>query len=564
MPTHVRPRRAIALACLIALGCDKQPTDDGPGDSGDSANLDAARALITAETIKGHIERLSTDEMAGRGPGTLGAELARDYLIEELRRCGAKAGNRGAWEQEVPTRRVVCSDQELVFTRGGDDWRPKNGDDYVLGSLKGTGDHKARSVEVVFVGHGVQAPEYEWDDYKGLDCEGKLLVMLVGDPPAEDTSLFGGEAMTYYGRWTYKYEKAREMGAVGCLVVHKTEWAGYGWDVVFNSWSRPRMDLLGDDPDQKYGFRGWVTWDVAQRLVEPSGRTLEELAAAARTRDFDPVPLGFRADMRVRNTQEELDDINVVGVIEGSDPERKDEWVIFTAHYDHLGVDEEVEERGEDGIYNGAVDNASGCGGILALAKAWGALDPAPPRSAMFLFVGSEEKGLLGSRYYAEHPIVDPAKTLANINVDGLNVLERTTDVEVVGTGQSELEDLLADIVREDGRRILPDSESEKGYYYRSDHFNFARVGIPALYVKAGTDVPGKPPGYRKAWSDTWRENDYHRPSDEFDPSWPVTGGAADIDALFRVGYRVATASEWPQWKPESEFRAVREESLRQ
>jgi Zn-dependent M28 family amino/carboxypeptidase len=559
---------SICLAILVGVLAACGDEAEGPVPSGkvSASSLEAAVKAIKPDLIKTHIEKLASDDFQGRGPGTMGAARARDYIIEELVKCKAKPGNGGHWHQDVPMREVACSNQRLVFSNAaGDRWEPTNGQDYVLGSLRGPGAHAISGREVVFVGHGVQAPEHDWDDFEGLDCKDKVLVMLVGDPPCEDQSLFGGSAMTYYGRWTYKYEKARELGAAACLVVHRTAWAGYGWPVVFNSWGRPRMDLLGEDPNQKYGFRGWLTWDAAERLVRnaaPEG--LDALAEKARSRDFKPVSLGWTAQCEVTNKQRKLEDVNVVGIMEGSDPKLADEWVIFTAHYDHLGIDEGAEAKGQDGIFNGALDNASGVAGILALARAWGKLDPKPRRSAMFLFVGSEEKGLLGSRYYAEKPLVPHAKTLANINVDGLAVREVTEDVEVVGSGQSELEDILKEVLAAAGRRVEPDSESEKGYYYRSDHFNFARVGIPALYIKSGKTVTGKPKDYLKNLGEAWRKNDYHRPSDEFDSSWSCAGGAADIEALFRVGIRVADApaGQRPAWKPGSEFRSVRKKSL--
>ncbi|MEE9391994.1 MAG: M28 family peptidase [Planctomycetota bacterium] len=548
----------LVLTALALSACgDKTVADTKTW--GDAATVQGAEDSITPEGIKAHIKVLADDDMEGRGPGTIGAARARDYLISKLKAAGAKPGGaKGKWGQDVPMRRIVTSKQTMRIRglaakdKAGFDWTPKYGKDYVLVSNRGAGEH-AVDAELVFVGHGAEAPEYEWNDFEGLDCKGKILVMLVGDPPTADQDLFGGAAMTYYGRWTYKFDKARELGAAGCLVVHKTPWAGYGWAVVFNSWRTPRFDIRGDDPSSMLGARGWVTWATAEKLVSKTGRTLDELAAASAKRGFVPVPLGLRAQTSLVNEVADLEDVNVVALMEGSDAKLKAEWIIYTAHYDHLGA--AAVPEGKDGIYNGAIDNASGCGGILALAEAWGKLDPKPKRSAMFLFVGSEEKGLLGSRWFAEHPTVPLENIVANINVDGINVHDETKDVEVIGSGQNDLEQRLIAVLKKRGRHVLPDSESEKGYYYRSDHFNFARVGVPALYIKGGQDMAGKPADFVKKARDVWRKNHYHRPSDEFDPAWSLKGGCADIRALFRLGVNLGMTAERPQWSETSEFR---------
>jgi Zn-dependent M28 family amino/carboxypeptidase/glyoxylase-like metal-dependent hydrolase (beta-lactamase superfamily II) len=512
---------------------------------------------INPEVLKAHIRALSADDMEGRGPGTAGAAKARDYIIEKLAASGIEPGPAG-WIQKVPLRRVTNGPRAMHVKGGGLDIDLESGEHFVLESARGDGPVEA-SGEIVYCGHGVQAPEIGWDDFKGVDLKGKVMLVFVGDPQTEDQTLFGGKAMTYYGRWTYKLEKAKELGATGCLIIHRPDWAGYGWLVCQTSWSGRRMDTRGGDYSKELAFGGWVSFSTAEKLTAATGKTIDELAAMAARRDFVPIPLGIEATVKTSVTSENVDDENIVGVLRGGDPARKDEWIIYSAHYDHLGVNPDT--KGPDRIYNGALDNASGCAAQLAIADAFGALTERPPRSTMFLFVCSEEQGLLGSRWYAEHPLVPVAKTVANINIDGINLRETTRDVEVTGFGQNDLDGRLAEALKADGRHIVADLEPEKGYYYRSDHFNFARVGIPALYAHGGDIVEGKPAGYMRKLKDEYRARHYHQPSDQFDASWPLTGGAADTRAFFEVGRRLAYGTEWPQWNEKSEFRGVRDAS---
>ncbi|MCB9831741.1 MAG: M20/M25/M40 family metallo-hydrolase [Planctomycetes bacterium] len=548
-------RLAFVLALYLVLGaCGKEA---GLGRPGRAANTQAeATESIRAADILARVGVLAADEFEGRGPDSAGGKKTTAWLIDQLKAMGLEPGNNGSWRQQVPLRSIHCDNIQTVLVSGDERRELVLGRDYVAKNRRPDGLHRARG-ELVFVGHGVQAPEYDWDDFAGLDCRGKILVMLVGDPPCSDQSLFAGPAMTYYGRWTYKFDKARELGAEGCIVVHKTPWAGYGWSVVSNSWSRDKTAVIEEDASSHTAFEGWVTWEVAESLVTGTGRSLDDLAAAAARRGFAPVPLGVSLDAVIKTSTTEIADENVVARARGNDPYRQKEHVVVTAHWDHLGKGQG--QPGEDVIYNGAVDNASGCAVVLELAEAVASLKGRHPRSALFLFVCSEEQGLLGSAYYAANPIVPARDTVANINVDGANLWDRTDDVEVIGWGQSQLDGILTGILEADGRHARPDTEPEKGLYYRSDHFNFARIGIPALYVKGGVVVPDKPEGWLKEKKAAWVRNDYHRVSDELRPDMKATGAEADARALFGVLTKLLDSELWPAWSEASEFRAVSE-----
>ncbi len=547
----------LLLASLFLGACG---AEDSSGNDKDST-VTSDGQILSAQTIRQHIATLASDEFEGRGPNQPGGKKACAYIIDQLKSFGVKPGNNGSWRQQVPLREI---NNTIISARiFGDDvqWDLVWKEEYVAENRRGNGIHTAAG-DLVFVGHGVQAPEYGWDDYKGLDCKGKILVMLVGDPPCEDQELFGGKAMTYYGRWTYKFDKARDMGAAGCIIVHRTKWAGYRWAVIKNSNGGRHMDVLEPDANTKeMAVEGWVPWDVAKRLVEKTGKTLEQLCDLAATKDFKPVPLQLKYKGVIRTREDYFTDENIVGVLPGRDPYLKNEHIIYTAHWDHLGKNEEIKE-GEDGIYNGALDNASGCAAVLSMAETFASLRGNHDRSVMFLFVCSEEQGLLGSKYYALNPIIPANKTIANINIDGIGMWDATEDLQVVGYGQSSLDGLLEQELKADGRYTLPDTESEKGYYYRSDHFNFAKIGIPALYTKTGDKVKGKPADYLIKIKDTWRANDYHRTSDELKPDQSCEGAEADARVLYRVGKKLLMSDIWPTWNAKSEFRARRQESL--
>jgi Zn-dependent M28 family amino/carboxypeptidase len=423
--------------------------------------------------------------------------------------------------------------------------------------------------DVVFVGYGVVAPEYGWDDYKGVDVKGKTVIMLINDPavpdPADpsklDPAFFKGKAMTYYGRWTYKYEIASQKGAAACLIVHEAGPAGYPYQVVTGSWSRENFDLfLPDGNAGRVTVEAWLSLEKAKEIFQAGGKDFDTLKAAAARKDFQPVPLGAKAEFSVKNKLRKVDSKNVVARLEGSDPALKAEHVVYTAHWDHLGRDPKL---AGDQIYNGAADNASGTAALLEVARGFSLLKTPPKRSILFLSVTAEEKGLLGARYYAEKPLYPLAKTLADINMDVINLWGRTRDIVSVGLGNTTLDDALLEAAKRQGRTVGGDPEPEKGSFYRSDHFEFAKVGVPALNAKAGIDYIDKPSDYGKAKRDEYTQKDYHKVSDEVKPGWDLSGATQDMQLLMEVGYRVAQGDRYPEWKPGTEFKAAREASLK-
>jgi Zn-dependent M28 family amino/carboxypeptidase len=444
-------------------------------------------------------------------------------------------------------------------------------DDYIANSRHNRDSTKIEGSGVVFVGYGVVAPEYGWDDYKGVDVKGKTMLMLVNDPAvpapnaapgdtaALDTAMFKGKAMTYYGRWTYKYEIASEKGAAAAIIIHETGPAGYPYDVVRSSNSAEQFDVPSADAEKRVPVEGWIRLEKARELVRDAGLDFDSLKAAARRKDFKPVALDAKANFDIKIDHRQIQSKNVVARLEGTD--KKDEYVIYTAHWDHLGKDTTLKG---DQIFNGAADNASGCAAILDIAQAYTKLPTPPRRSILFLSVTAEEKGLVGSKYYAEHPLYPLAKTAANINIDGINQWGRTNDFTVIGLGNSTLDDDLTRILTADGRVVRPDAEPEKGFYYRSDHFEFAKQGVPALDTDAGIDFIGKPNGYGMRKRDEYTSKDYHNPSDEVKKDWDLSGGVQDVRTLFRVGYVVAQIDTPPTWKPGTEFKAKRDSMLAQ
>jgi Zn-dependent M28 family amino/carboxypeptidase len=421
--------------------------------------------------------------------------------------------------------------------------------------------------DVVFAGYGVEAPEYNWNDFKDEDVKGKTIIVLVNDPavpdpknPSQlDPNVFKGDAMTYYGRWTYKFEEGARKGAAAILIVHETGPAGYPFKVVQGNLNE-KFDLVTPDKNMsRANIEGWITTDAAKKIFAMGGQDFETLKRQARTREFKPVALGLKASMAVKNTRRTIDSQNVVATLEGSDPALKDEYVVYSAHWDHLGIGAPVNG---DNIYNGALDNASGVATVLEIARAFTQVQPQPKRSILFLMVTAEEQGLLGSEYYSISPLYPLNKTLANINIDGVNQWGHTKDITVIGMGASDLDDYLKAAADEQGRVLRPDPEPEKGFYYRSDHFNFAKQGVPALDPDAGIDYVGKDPAYGKKKRDEYTEKDYHAPSDEVKPDWDLSGAVDDAQLFFAVGYRVANADKFPEWKPGNEFKPKRDESL--
>jgi len=556
----------IALA-LFACGAPTSPPQDRR-DAGPAQKPIPLSSLpaIDAKAMMDHISVLASDEYEGRAPGTKGEELSVAYLTAQLKAMGLKPGSAdGTYVQRVPLVGTTVQGKPLLTFRKGSRrqdlaWR----DDYVAWTKRMTDSVAVKGSEMVFVGYGVQAPEFTWDDYKGIDLKGKTMVVLVGDPPVPDSAnpqvlderVFGGRAMTYYGRWSYKYDMGAKMGAAAVLIVHETEPAAYPFSVV-QSRASEQFDLVAPDKNMgRAAVEGWITLDQAKKLFALAGKDFDGLKKAAVTREFKPVALGTTAEVTLANSLRTIDSSNVVATLEGRDPVLKNEFVIYTAHWDHYGIGEPV---GGDRIYNGALDNASGVGGILEVARAFTKVKPAPRRSVVFLFVTAEEQGLLGSDYYATNPIHPLVKTVAVVNVDALNMWGRTKDLVVVGLGYSDLDDYMQEAAAEQSRVLKPDPTPEKGSYYRSDHFPFARQGVPALNAGGGVEFIGRPDGWGIKQLEEFTRNDYHKPSDDIRPDWTTEGALEDLQLYLAVGYRVANADALPQWKPGSEFKARRD-----
>jgi Zn-dependent M28 family amino/carboxypeptidase len=543
----------VLLVALTLAACAKP----GPVAMAQLPDIDAAAVLA-------HTKVLSSDEFEGRAPGSKGETLTVEYLIDQFKKSGLKPGNTdGTYVQKVPLVGITPAPAPLVFTKGKQQLTLKWKDDVVAWTKHVADVASIDKSDVVFVGYGVAAPEFNWDDYKGVDVKGKTIVMLVNDPPVTDPAnpgqldpkVFGGRAMTYYGRWTYKYEIAAMKGAAGALVVHETEPAGYPFSVVQNKVDE-QFDLVTPDKNMgRVSVEGWITLDQARKLFAFSGQNFDALKKQAATREFRPVALGATASMTIHNTLRRLDSQNVLGKIEGADPARRDEYVVYTAHWDHLG-------KSPEGIFHGAVDNASGTASLLEIARAFQRTSPPPRRSVLFVSVTAEEQGLLGSQYYSITPVYSLPKTLANINIDGINVHGRTKDITLIGLGASDLDDYARAAAGEQGRTVRPDPEPEKGSYYRSDHFNFAKQGVPALDPDEGVDYVGKPANYGQKVRDEYTNNRYHSPKDVITPDWDLSGAAEDLKLLLAVGYRVAQADKFPEWKPGNEFKATRDAML--
>lgn len=554
---------AVAMAAAVLGAASTTRADD---------RLKPALEAIQADGLLGHIRTLASDEFEGRGPGTPGEEKTAAYLIDRLKAMGLKPGNPdGSYEQPVPLVGFRATEVKGAFHAPNGDVALEFPGNFVAVSRRLAPEIGVENSDVVFVGYGVVAPEYGWDDFKGVDVRGKTLVMLVNDPAipdpndpnALDPAMFKGKAMTYYGRWTYKYEIAAEKGAAAAILIHEEGPAGYPFSVVQGSWSRENFGIDEPTPEgapPRPAVEGWIDVETAGKLMAACGKDLATLKKAALDRAFQPVPLDARAGFSIKTELRKVQSRNIVARVEGSDPALKDELVVYTAHWDHLGRDAAAEG---DGIYNGAVDNASGVATVLAIADGFTKLSPPPKRSALFLFVTAEEKGLLGSKYYAEHPLYPLDKTLANINIDSVNAWGPTTDIISIGMGQSNLDDLLVELAGARGRTVKPDAEPEKGAYYRSDHFEFAKKGVPALDPEGGREYVGKAPEFGKQKQDEYTKNDYHKPSDEVKPDWDLSGAVEDARLLLEVGVRVADGDRWPEWKPDSEFRARREAMLK-
>ena len=563
-------RRFLVSCCLLVLAfsfpaCKGTKT---PPIEPQILPLSALPAVDTNAVLE-HVKILASDEYEGRAPGTRGEELTVAYIQEELKKIGLQPGNTdGTYVQKVPLAGITVQGAPvLTFKKGAKRQELMWKDDYVAWTKRFVETAAVNDSEMVFVGYGIQAPEFGWDDYKGADLKGKTMVVLIGDPPvpdpadpkALDPKTFAGRAMTYYGRWSYKFEMGAKLGAAAVLIVHETAPAAYPFSVV-QSKVTEQFDLVADDKGMgRAAVEAWITLDQAQALFAMAGKDFAALKKDAVTREFAPVPLGTTASVTLKNTLRTIDSANVVARIEGSDPVLKDEVVIYTAHWDHFGTGPEING---DKIYHGALDNASGVGGAIELARAFTRISPPPKRSILFLFVTAEEQGLLGSGYYAGHPIVPLIKTAGVINLDALNPYGRTKDLTIVGLGASELDDVMGKAAEEQGRVLKPDPTPENGSYFRSDHFPFAKKGVPAINPGFGIDFLDRPEGWGLKVLEYFIRNDYHKPSDKVKPEWDLSGAAEDLKLYLAVGYRVANAAKMPEWTAGSEYKAIRDAAL--
>ncbi len=531
--------------------------------------LQPALEAITPDGLLAHIKILGSDQFEGRAPGTKGEELSVKYIVDQFKQTGLKPGNPdGTYIQEVPLAGIK-NEPRMSFAIGDKITELKYPDDLVASSARLQPEIRINNSDVVFVGYGIVAPEYGWDDYKGFDLRGKTVLMLIGDPPIpdpKDTSkldekMFKGKAMTYYGRWTYKYEIAAQKGAVAAVIIHETGPAGYPYSVVKTSWAKENYEI--DSPNKNMGAveaRSWITLDAAKKLLADCGQDFDALKKSAITKEFRPVLLSANAYIKIKQQIRSFKSHNVIGKLDGSGPKLQDEYIIYTAHWDHLGRHPELQG---DQIFNGAIDNASGVASLIELGAAFVKLNPLPKRSVLIMATTAEEAGLLGAKFYAEHPLYPLQKTLADINIDTVNPWGKTRDIEDLSDNNSTLDDLLATAAKRNGRVMTPNSQPEKGGFYRADHFEFSKRGVSSLFTGGGKDFIGKPADFGQQKKDDYTAHHYHQVSDEVDPNWDLSGAVEDVDLLFEVGYQVANGDKFPEWKPGSEFKAKRDETLK-
>jgi len=530
--------------------------------------LQPALDVITPDALLAHIKILASDEFEGRAPGSKGEDLSVKYITDQFKKIGLNPGNPdGTYIQEVPLAGIK-SEPQMSFVVGDKTMDLKFPDDFVASSARLQPEIKIEKSDLVFVGYGVVAPEYGWDDYKNVDVKGKTLLMLIGDPPIPDPKdpsklddkMFKGKAMTYYGRWTYKYEIAAQKGAAAAIIIHETEPAAYPWQVVRSSWSKENFEL--DNPNKNMdavSARSWITLDVAKKLFTDSGQDFDALKKSAIAKNFRPVVLNAKANIDVKQEVRAFKSHNVIGKLEGSDPKLNGEYVIYTAHWDHLGRHPELQG---DQIFNGAIDNASGVASIIEIAAAFSKINPLPKRSVLFMATTAEEAGLLGAKYYAEHPLYPLNKTLADINLDSMNVWGKTRDIEDLSLGFSTLDDLLTAAAKQQGRKAIPDSRPDKGKIYRADNFEFSKVGLPSLYIGKGEHLLSRPEN-APLKSDEYDSTDYHQITDEVKPDWDLAGAVQDVQLVFEVGYEVANGDKFPEWKVGNEFKPKRDAMMK-
>ncbi|MBI3184749.1 MAG: M20/M25/M40 family metallo-hydrolase [Myxococcales bacterium] len=544
---------ALPLILLLAGAPSAAPVAISPAER-------AAAKWIDARLIQAHTRFLASDLLEGRGPASRGDRLAQEYLAAQFEALGLLPGSPdGTYYQPFELVGITGNPDRLAFSAGQKRLELRYHEDFIAVSGGQEPESRIDSAELVFVGYGIVAPEYQWDDFKGVDLRGKVLLVMNNDPE-DDPALFAGRTRLWYGRWDYKYETAAKQGAAGAIIVHTTPSAGYPWQVVQTSWSGEQFELphRGGHALQ---MKGWVTEDAARRLVSFAGKDLDALRAAAQGRSFRPVPLGTSLSVAFKNAVQRKKTANVLGLLPGSDRELSKQLVIYTAHHDHLGRKESA-RAGEDDIYNGAVDNASGVAAVLSVARAMAALPRAPRRSVLFACVAAEEQGLLGSQYLVEHPPVPVGAMAANINVDGVNIWGKTRDVTVIGLGKSSLDGFVTAIAASQGRVTKPDQLSDRGFFYRSDQFNFARAGVPAAYFGSGMDFLGRPEGWGKRQRELWEAKHYHQPSDELNAEWDLSGAVEDARLYFHLGVQLANAPAMPAWNEGDEFQAARLRAL--
>ncbi|MCP3964047.1 MAG: M28 family peptidase [bacterium] len=559
MTHQLNLRLFVALAGISLLAaCTPRAEDEPAVDL--MASVESATAVITAETLRGPIAVMAGDDYQGRGPGSDGDVKTQQYLAEQLREIGFQPGGAdGSYEQVFDIVGVDASAPETWgFSGAGGSVDLAWWDEYI--AFSGLQEPKAliEGAELVFVGYGIQAPEYDWDDIKGVDLSGKVLVFMNNDPDWDD-ALFEGVRRLYYGRWRYKYEQAARLGAAGAIIIHTTPSAGYPFQVVQTSWTGPQFEIpAGDEPRIQIG--GWVTEEAALRIFELAGQDLAAAREAARTKEFEPVPLGVTTSLALDVELQSRQTANILGVLPGRDPELGQQYIVYSAHHDHLGVGK-ANDDGDD-IYNGAMDNAAGVSQVLAIARALVALPERPRRSILLALVAAEEQGLLGSAYYAANPTVPPGRLAANINYDGANIWGRVRDVTYIGYGKSSLDAVVEKFAAGQGRTVKGDQFPDKGYFYRSDQFNFAKIGVPAVYFDSGTDFVDRPEGWGREQVEAWVTVHYHQPSDELVDEWSFDGMIEDARLGLETGLWLAEQDEMPTWKPGDEFEAARKEAL--
>jgi Zn-dependent M28 family amino/carboxypeptidase len=545
---------ALLLGATLAAGRPAAPV-------GESPEIRQAASRITEDVLRAHTKFLASDLLEGRGPATRGDGLAEAYIQAQMESMGLKPGAPGGgWIQKVSLVGVKAGfPGPAVFRseRGSAEGTP--GGNFVAFSGVQKPAARIEDAEIVFVGYGIVAPEYQWDDYKEADLAGKVLLMMNNDPES-DPKLFAGKTRLWYGRWDYKYLMAAKKGAAGAILIHTTPSAGYPWQVVKNSWAGEQFELP-DDGSPRVQIRMWADEDLSRAVARLGGKDLDALRASAESRSFRPVPLGVKLSFALANAIQQKESGNVIGKIPGGDPKVSGEAVVFTAHHDHFGIKPGPRPE-DDAIYNGAIDNASGVAAVLSVARAFADLRTPPRRTVYFAFVAGEEQGLLGSQYFAKHPPVPVGRIAANINIDEANWFGKTRDISLIGLGKSSLDQDVIAVAKSQGRVVEPDEFPDRGRFYRSDQFNFAKVGVPAAYLKFGTDVIGKPPGYGREQLENYEKTTYHQPSDEYREALDFSGAVEDSRLAFLLGCRVAAAAEMPRWNKGDEFEAARLKAL--